>query len=97
MPRALLDRPPLLQAKENPPTEEYLTPEDLAALLKVSINTVRAWRRLGKLPTCLKLGKLVRWPKTVIDEWAQNHQERSSLPENEVKYSRQALQSRSPK
>lgn len=42
---------------------------DVAALLQASERHV--WRLLdaGRLPPCMRLGRLVRWPRKTIDEW----------------------------
>jgi predicted DNA-binding transcriptional regulator AlpA len=77
----------------------YLTPEDLVALFRVSINTVRDWRRLGKLPPAFKIGKLLRWRRDAIEAWAlarQESREPLEIPNvRSLEWSRQALQKRS--
>lgn len=41
--------------------DEWLTPKEAAARLRVSINTLRDWRRLKKGPKFYKIGHLVRY------------------------------------
>jgi excisionase family DNA binding protein len=50
--------------------DEYLTCEELAALLKVPVKTVRAWRRNGSAPPSGKFGRHVRFRRADVDEWA---------------------------
>ncbi|WP_405826778.1 helix-turn-helix domain-containing protein [Streptomyces sp. NBC_00838] len=46
----------------------YLTPEDLAALLAVPIETVYGWRKKRTGPTGFRVGRHVRYdPRTVAD------------------------------
>jgi excisionase family DNA binding protein len=50
--------------------QAYLDVPGLAAYLRVSVNTIRHWRKRGILPPACKLGRLVRWPRVAIDQWA---------------------------
>ncbi|MBY0456315.1 MAG: helix-turn-helix domain-containing protein [Gemmataceae bacterium] len=43
--------------------------DDLAALLKCSVRQIWRLRDRGALPAHLRLGKLVRWPRKIIDDW----------------------------
>ena len=49
--------------------DEFLTPEELSALLKIPVKTLAAWRneRKGPLPT--RMGVHVRYPKSELDQW----------------------------
>ncbi len=67
---------------------EYLSLEDIAQTLKVSIHTVRAWRKRNILPPAIKIGKLVRYNKSAMDSWFRAHTEKR------VEYNRQVLQKR---
>ncbi|VTR91694.1 : HTH_17 [Gemmata massiliana] len=57
--------------KSFPPTVEAATYDanDLAALLECSVRQIWRMRDANELPACLRLGRLVRWPKSVIDSW----------------------------
>jgi excisionase family DNA binding protein len=57
--------------KPFPPTVEAATydADDLAALLKCSVRKIWRMRDANELPACLRLGRLVRWPKAVVDSW----------------------------
>ncbi len=49
-----------------------LTVEELAKYLKVKPDTIYKKVRKGELPA-IKLGKLVRFPKDLIDQWLSEH------------------------
>ena len=51
-----------MSVKELNSDSKYLTVDDVAALMKVSIKTVYDWCSRGYLP-CLKFGRLVRIDK----------------------------------
>ena len=38
--------------------EEYMTPSQVAHLLKVDANTVRSWERTGRLIPALRIGNM---------------------------------------
>ena len=46
---------------------EYLTLEELAALVRVPRRTVEKWRWQGRLPA-VKCGRLVRFPRVEIQK-----------------------------
>ncbi len=51
-------------------THEFLTPEETAALLKVSPDTLRVWRREGKSPQFHRLGhRTVRYSRHQLEAW----------------------------
>ena len=45
------------------------TAADLTRVLSISLRHVWRLSDAGKLPASIRLGKLVRWPKLLIDEW----------------------------
>ena len=47
---------------------EYFTPEEIAQMLKVDIQTVWRWLREGKLPG-LKIGKVYRVSQEQLDSF----------------------------
>lgn len=51
--------------------EEFLTPKDLARILKVSYMTVYRWLKAGKLKS-LKAGKQYRINKSDLSDFLQN-------------------------
>lgn len=54
-----------------PPAVEQscYTVDELARVLNVSVRHIWRLRDRGKLPAAIRLGKAVRWPKTLIDGW----------------------------
>ncbi|MGE4232229.1 MAG: helix-turn-helix domain-containing protein [Bacteriovoracia bacterium] len=67
-----------------------LTVEELAKYLKVKPDTIYKKVRKGELPA-IKLGKLVRFPKELIDEWVVD-QARKTM--KDVKAARQMVEHR---
>ncbi|MBT2387243.1 helix-turn-helix domain-containing protein [Streptomyces sp. ISL-11] len=49
--------------------DRYLTPEDLAALLSVPLETVYAWRRKRTGPPGFRVGKHVRYDPARVRDW----------------------------
>jgi excisionase family DNA binding protein len=49
--------------------DQYLSPEDLAALLNLPMKTLAAWRSHRKGPIFYRIGVHVRYPKTHVDRW----------------------------
>lgn len=50
-----------------------LTENNLAERWGVSIKTLQDWRRQGKPPMYLKLGKSVRYPIEIIEKFEDEH------------------------
>lgn len=42
---------------------------ETAALLRVSVSTLRGWRFGGTAPASFKVGGSVRWMRSEIDRW----------------------------
>jgi excisionase family DNA binding protein len=51
--------------------DEYLTEAEVAELLKVSVGTVRRWRREGIGPPVLWAGGRPRYRRADVDAWLQ--------------------------
>jgi predicted DNA-binding transcriptional regulator AlpA len=47
----------------------FLNDKELATLLRVSIATVRRWRLLGQGPKATKIGALIRYQVSDIEEF----------------------------
>jgi excisionase family DNA binding protein len=58
--------------------DEYLTEAEVAELLKVSVGTLRRWRREGTGPPSLRLGRGVRYLRSEVNRWAQRQREHES-------------------
>ncbi len=50
-----------------------MTESELARRASVSVAVLRKWRREGKGPRFLKLGRLVRYLVGDVDDWLQSH------------------------
>jgi len=48
--------------------DKYLTPEELAKRWGLSIYTLLSWRKKGKGPKFIKLGKSIRYEKAEIEK-----------------------------
>lgn len=62
------DRPSADVSRE----DRRLTVDEAAALLSVSVKTLEAWRRLGKGPMFVKLGRSVRYTMRSLDEFTRD-------------------------
>lgn len=50
-------------------TDDLLTTEELAEIVKVSPATIRDWRKKGTGPHALKIGHAVRYPRREVLAW----------------------------
>jgi excisionase family DNA binding protein len=55
--------------------EEYLTTEELAALLKVPVRTVHHWRYRGESPPAVKIRGTLRFPLSGVQAWIKANTE----------------------
>jgi predicted DNA-binding transcriptional regulator AlpA len=46
-----------------------LSMKDVAHLMQCSDKHVVNLRKQARMPACIKLGTLVRWPRTLIEAW----------------------------
>lgn len=49
--------------------DSFLTPAELAALLKVPVATLYAWRHKGCGPTAVPVGRHLRYPRSDLEKW----------------------------
>ncbi|MEU9846106.1 helix-turn-helix domain-containing protein [Streptomyces sp. NPDC047985] len=49
--------------------DRYLTPEDIAALLSVPLETVYAWRKKRSGPPGFRVGKHLRFDPAAVHAW----------------------------
>ena len=49
--------------------KELLKAEDVAEMTGVALQTLANWRSLGKGPAWFKLGWLVRYDESAVEEW----------------------------
>ena len=64
--------------EENKQSLQMLRVKDLIKLFGVTKPTIHRWIDNGTLPKPARLGKVIAWKKTVIDEWIA-----SNTPETE--------------
>lgn len=50
-------------------TNEYLTTDELAALMRTAPSTVRYWHHTGKAPRSIKVGRRRLYPRDAVDTW----------------------------
>ncbi len=50
-------------------SNRFLNEKEVAALLTVSVATMRRWRLLGRGPKATKIGAAVRYKRTDIEEF----------------------------
>jgi len=58
--------------------DRRLTVDEAAQVLCVSVKTLEAWRRLGKGPMFVKLGRSVRYTMRALDEFTRERTVRNS-------------------
>lgn len=66
------------QTQTVPAGDRRLTVEEAAELLSVSVKTLEAWRRLGKGPEFVKLGRSVRYTIRALDAFTLERTVRNS-------------------
>ena len=52
--------------------QRYLSPQELAEYLGLSVQTIYEWTSQKKIPY-IKLGRLVKFDITEIDVWIKSH------------------------
>jgi len=57
------------RAEQSSPSAALLTTDDLARLLNCSPRSIRRLADQGSVPRPVKIGRLVRWRRAVVDEW----------------------------
>ncbi len=72
--KAVLRRPTPIIGQE----DRRLTVEEAAQVLCVSVKTLEAWRRLGKGPVFVKLGRSVRYTMRALDQFTLERTVRNS-------------------
>jgi predicted DNA-binding transcriptional regulator AlpA len=65
------------EAGNQPPDTEkiFLTIEELAAKLTLSVGCLRAWRARGEGPPAIRFGNRLRWDRREIDAWIDANRE----------------------
>ena len=63
---------------------QLLTPRQAAEFLRISPRTMETMRRKGTGPWYTKLGGLVRYPMTELEEWVQMNKRGSTSDQNQA-------------
>jgi excisionase family DNA binding protein len=58
--------------------DEFLTTEEVAAILKVPVATIRKWRNDGSGPAGFRVGKYVRYRRTAVEEFIADREAREN-------------------
>lgn len=53
--------------------DNLITPAELAERLRVSVAHLANWRYRGVGPKFVKMGKLVRYQESAVEEWLQDN------------------------
>ena len=62
------------------PNDELLTMQEVAAVVRVPVATLRYWRHLGTGPRGFRIGRSVRYWRTEVHTWLQQQSERPQAP-----------------
>lgn len=52
--------------------EPMATPEEVAACLRIKVQTLYCWRHQGEGPPAQKVGKFLRWYWDDVHEWIES-------------------------
>lgn len=58
--------------------DRYLTPEDLASMFSIPIETVYAWRKKRTGPPGFRVGRHVRYDPAAVLAWTREQAERDA-------------------
>lgn len=66
--------------------DPFMTVRQVSAYLNVSPNTLNYWRRTGRGPRGIRMGKILRYRRSAVEEWIQSCTEqdprtRESVPD----------------
>jgi excisionase family DNA binding protein len=60
-------------------SKEFYTEAEAADLLSISLSTLRRWRRSGTGPAWFRVGSILRYNQTALDEFIRTHTVEPSL------------------
>lgn len=60
----------------------FLTIEELAEVLTLSVGCIRAWRARGEGPPAVRFGNRLRWDRREIEAWVDARRESSLTDRN---------------
>lgn len=53
--------------------EDLMTTDEVAAHLRIPVQTLYTWRGKGYGPRALKIGKHLRWRPQDVEAWLEEH------------------------
>ena len=56
-----------------PQANLYVSEKEAAAILDVSLSTIRRWRKNGSGPAFFRFGGVLRYSRAALDEFVDNH------------------------
>ncbi|MGI8701681.1 MAG: helix-turn-helix transcriptional regulator [Nocardioidaceae bacterium] len=62
------------------PNDELLTMQEVAAVVRVPLATLRYWRHLGTGPRGFRVGRSVRYGRTDVHAWLHQQSNRPQVP-----------------
>jgi len=68
----IFSKAPTAQSSHSTPEVELLNVKQVAALLNCSQRHVFRLAETGQMPSPIKLGQLVRWNRSTLDQWIAN-------------------------
>jgi excisionase family DNA binding protein len=60
--------------------EDYLTTDDLAAITRAPVSTVRYWRHIGAGPRSMKVGRRVLYRREDVETWLASKYDAGARP-----------------
>lgn len=58
--------------------DDYLTNEDVAAIVRAPVSTVRYWKHIGAGPRSMKVGRRVLYRRADVEAWLAGKYEGAS-------------------
>jgi predicted DNA-binding transcriptional regulator AlpA len=62
------------------PNDELLSMQEVAAVVRVPVATLRYWRHLGTGPRGFRIGRSVRYWHTEVHAWLNQQSDRPQAP-----------------
>ncbi len=58
-------------ASDDDVADPFMTVREVSAYLNVSPNTLNYWRKTGRGPRGVRMGKVLRYRRSAVEEWIQ--------------------------
>lgn len=66
---ATIEHPGVVERAGRKLSDDYLTTQDVQDELHVGGSTLRGWRMRGYGPPWIRIGDLIRYPKSALEAW----------------------------